>query len=184
MVKGPGARPSRDVRVVCVAGSPGCGKTSLCEALKEKLDKTLYRFVNLGDLIREKQLYTHWDDEMDCSIFDEELVVKELRRIVKKCDSDGVVGLVIDFHSVGFIPKKIVDTVLVLQVATDVLWVRLEARGYEAKKIQENVQAEIFMESFSEAVDQFGAEVVVQRISNTPHDIHENIEFLIGQIVK
>jgi adenylate kinase len=127
-------------------------------------------FLNIGDLIKEKKLYSEWDDEMNASIFDDELVADELKRIVKQCDMDGKKGLLVDFHSVGFIPKKLVDRVVAIRTDTDKLWLRLEKRGYKKSKIQENVQAEIFMESFTEAADEFGEDIVEEMSNNSIED--------------
>ena len=163
-------------KVVCITGTPGCGKTSLCLKLSKKLPNL--KFINIGDLISEKKLYDEWDDEMNCSIFDEKLVGKEISKIV----SESKHGIVFDFHSIGFIKPKLVDKVIVLQVETDVLWDRLEKRGYSEKKIQENVQAEIFMESYSEALEQFGEDKVQARPNNGVEErkviIKELVEFL------
>ena len=82
--------------VVCVTGTPGVGKTTVAGLVSEKLGTDKFEFVNLGDLIREKQLYTEWDDEMDCSILDEDLVEDEIRRIVSQQKQSGKKGLLID----------------------------------------------------------------------------------------
>ena len=151
-------------KVLCVTGTPGTGKTELCYILQQQLQNVL--FVNIGDLIREKELYSEWDDEMNCSIFDEKLVSREISKIVRKRN----VSVVLDFHSIGFIKSSLVDRVIVLQTDTNVLWKRLENRKYDEKKIKENVEAEIFMESFNEAIDQFGEEKVQLCVNNTPGD--------------
>ena len=166
----PEKKKKRTTRVVCATGTPGVGKTTICALVKDRLGTTEYEFLNIGDLIKEKKLYSEWDDEMNCSIFDEDKLVDELKSIVKDLSNRGIKGLLIDFHSVGFIPRKLVDHVVAIRTDTDQLWTRLEQRGYKEAKIKENVEAEIFMESMNEAVDQFGEERVEEIMNNTDSD--------------
>jgi adenylate kinase len=138
--------------------------------VKARLGTDDYEFLNIGDLIKEKKLYSEWDDDMNCSIFDEEKLVDELKRMVKDISIQGIKGLLIDFHSIGFIPRKLVDHVVAIRTDTEQLWTRLEKRGYKEAKIKENVEAEIFMESMNEAVDQFGEDKVEEIANNTESD--------------
>jgi adenylate kinase len=175
----PEKKEKRSIRVVCVTGTPGVGKTTACALVKEKLGEKEFEFVNIGDLIKEKKLYTEWDDEMNCSIFDDDLVGDELKRIVKEMGAKGKKGILIDFHSVGFMGKKLVDHVLVMRADTETLWTRLEARGYKEAKIKENVEAEIFMESMNDAVDRFDEGIVSEITNNTENDQ----KLVVGKIV-
>ena len=182
----PEKKEKRSIRVVCVTGTPGVGKTTACALVKEKLGQEDYEFLNIGDLIKEQKLYTEWDDEMNCSIFDDKLVGNELKRIVADLGKKSKKGVLIDFHSVGFMSKKLVDHVLVVRADTDKLWSRLEARGYKEAKIKENVEAEIFMESMNDAVDRFGNELVSEISNNTEEDrdrvVDKIVSLLTGSI--
>lgn len=169
----------REIKVFCVTGTPGTGKTTICGLVKEKLGTDEYLFINVGDLIKEKKLYTEWDDEMNCSIFDEDALESELKRAIKKAEKEGNKGLLIDFHSIGFIPRKLVDHVIVVRTETNVLWDRLEKRGYKEAKIKENVQAEIFMESYNEAIDQFDENIVEQRDNNTEDEMSATVKHIV-----
>jgi adenylate kinase len=174
----PDKKEKRTVRVVCVTGTPGVGKTTICGLVKARLGGEGFEFVNIGDLIKEKKLYSEWDDEMNCSIFDDKLVSSELKRMISELSREGKKGLLIDFHSLGFIPRKLVDHVVVVRTDTERLWTRLEQRGYKESKIKENVEAEIFMESFNEAIDKFGEEKVVERTNNTEQERDKIVEFV------
>ncbi len=68
--------PPPSLRIL-VTGTPGTGKSSLAEELGAALKIPV---VEVGDLIKENKLYEEWDDEMDCSIFDEDKVVAEVRK--------------------------------------------------------------------------------------------------------
>jgi adenylate kinase len=130
-----GVEKTRTIRVVCVTGSPGCGKTTLANKLESTLGKDEFEFVSVGSLISEKKLYSEWDDEMNCSIFDDDLVRKEVRRIITKGQKEGKKGVLLEFHSFSFLRKKMIDQIIVLRTDNNVLWTRLEKRGYNEKKI-------------------------------------------------
>ena len=172
----------RTVKVVCVTGTPGTGKTTICNKAMEMLDPSNFEYVNIGDLIKEKKLFAEWDDEMNCSIFDEDAIEAEIKAIVKSASRRKIVGLLLDFHSIGFIPSKLVDQVFVVRADTEVLWDRLKQRGYEDAKIQENVQAEIFMESMNEALDQFDEDIVEERTNNTLDEMKETLKRVMNAL--
>lgn len=169
----------RNVNVVCVSGTPGVGKTTVCLKVKEKLGTDKFEFVNVGDLIKEKQLFSEWDDEMNCSIFDENRVEEEILKIAREIENIGKQGLLIDFHSVGFLSTRFVDKVFVLSAETNILYGRLEKRHYSVDKIQENVQAEIFKESKCEAQDRFGEDIVVEMPNNTESDSGQIVDLIV-----
>jgi adenylate kinase len=172
-------REPRKIKVFCLTGTPGTGKTTICGLVKEHLDTDDYLFINVGDLIKEKKLYTEWDDDMNCSIFDEDALGAELKRTIKKADKEGKKGILIDFHSIGFIPRKLVDNVIVVRTETNLLWERLAKRGYKEAKIKENLEAEIFMESYNEAIDQFDEDIVGQRDNNTEDDMSATVKHIV-----
>lgn len=70
-------------------------------------------------------------------------------------------GIVIDFHTSGFFPERVrqsislvewFDLVVLLRTNNTVLFDRLQARGYTQKKISENVECEIFEVSKEEVM--------------------------------
>ena len=175
-------KEKRTVRVVCVTGTPGVGKTTVCALVKDRLGDEKFQFLNIGDLIKERKLYSEWDDEMNCSIFDDKKVKNELKSIIADAPEKGIKGILIDFHSVGFIPRKLVDKVFAIRADTNKLWSRLEARGYKEVKIKENVEAEIFMESLNEAMDQFGEDVVEECENNSEADRDEIVDRICSSL--
>jgi adenylate kinase len=52
----------------------------------------------------------------------------------------------------------------------------LEKRGYPLKKIQENVQCEIFQTILDEATESYKPEIVFELQSNTPEQMESNIQ--------
>ena len=58
---------------ILVTGTPGTGKTSLCEAIASA---TGYNHINIGTWVKDKGLHSGWDEEFDCHILDEDKVLQ------------------------------------------------------------------------------------------------------------
>lgn len=56
---------------ILITGTPGTGKTTMSSALAEA---TQLRHVNIGELVKEKNLHDGWDEEFECHIINEDLV--------------------------------------------------------------------------------------------------------------
>ena len=56
---------------ILMTGTPGTGKTTTSSALAES---TQLRHINIGDLVKEKNLHDGWDDDLDCYVINEDLV--------------------------------------------------------------------------------------------------------------
>lgn len=57
---------------ILVTGTPGTGKTTTSSALAEA---TQLRHICVGDLVREKNLHDGWDNEFECYLINEDLVL-------------------------------------------------------------------------------------------------------------
>ena len=157
---------------IVITGTPGCGKTNLASEIAKAVPGTVH--VDLSRVIKEKKLYTEWDDELNASILDEELVADYIDELYEERMDTG--GIILDFHSVGFLPSDFFDRVFVLRCETAALWDRLLARGYPKHKIEENIDCEIFGSSLDEAMEIFSH---VQEISsNTPEDAAANLKLI------
>ncbi|EZG71057.1 putative adenylate kinase [Gregarina niphandrodes] len=132
---------------VLVTGVPGAGKTTLAEALETAWQAER---VDVAKLIQEQHLYSEFDTERNCTVYDADAVYDELDALV----ASG--GVIVDFHSVDFMAlRRWFDLLVVLHVPTDVLWERLENRGYNEAKIAENVECEIMREIDNEVEEYF-----------------------------
>jgi len=150
---------------ILVTGTPGVGKTTLCEAIAEA---TGLRHLEVSKLVKDEKLYKEWDVEMDCSIFDEEMLCDALEPILENG------GCLVDFHSSSFMDDQWYDMAIVLRADTNTLWGRLEKRRYPQEKIQGNVEAEIFQTCLEEARELFEESSV--EIVELPHDSIEQLE--------
>ena len=173
---------SLTTKVIAITGTPGCGKTTLANTLQSKSPGDIFEVVNIAELIKSRKLYSEWDDEMNCSIFDAKRVRKEIEKIVSDAKQAGKSAVILEFHSLDFLRKKSLDKVFVLRTDTEKLWERLELRNYSERKIKENVEAEIFMECLNDCQDKFGPDSVVCLYSNTEDDVNRNIATIIGFI--
>lgn len=55
-------------------------------------------------------------------------------------------------------------------------------RGYTGKKLEDNVQCEIFQTILEEARNAYKAEIVHELPSNTPEDLEENLDKILAWI--
>lgn len=71
MAQNGGGRKKRERPNILITGTPGTGKTTMSAALAEA---TNLRHINVGDLVKEKNLHDGWDDEFDCYVINEDHV--------------------------------------------------------------------------------------------------------------
>ncbi|XP_028397464.1 adenylate kinase isoenzyme 6-like isoform X1 [Dendronephthya gigantea] len=152
---------------ILITGTPGTGKTVLGMELSKR---TEMNYVNVGDLAKENNFYEGWDEERDCHVIDEDRVLDELEDIM------GEGGNIIDYHACEFFPERWFDIVFVLRTDNTVLYNRLEKREYSEKKIQENVECEIFQSILEEARESYSTDIVHECVSNTPEEMERNLD--------
>ncbi|KAI3876879.1 hypothetical protein MKW92_031995 [Papaver armeniacum] len=154
---------------ILVTGTPGTGKTTTSSLLS---DATGFRHINIGDLVKEKNLHDGWDDELECHIINEDLVCDELEDIMEQG------GNIVDYHGCDFFPERWFDRVVVLQTDNSVLYDRLSSRGYMGSKLTNNIECEIFQVLLEEARSSYPEDIVVPLVSNCIDDISKNVTTL------
>jgi adenylate kinase len=85
-------------------------------------------------------------------------------------------GYILDWHACDLFPRSWIDLVVVLRCNSTVLYDRLTARNYSAKKLEENIDAEIMQVLLEEAREGFDEEIVVELQSDSLEDIDGNVE--------
>ncbi|KAF7831506.1 adenylate kinase isoenzyme 6-like protein [Senna tora] len=154
---------------ILVTGTPGTGKTTMCSALAEAIH---LRHINIGELVKEKNLHDGWDDELDCYVINEDLVCDELEDTMEEG------GNIVDYHGCDFFPVRWFDIVVVLQTDNSVLYDRLSKRGYSESKLSNNFECEIFQVLLEEAKESYPEERVLALKSDTIEDISRNVATL------
>src|SRR5688572_23444655 len=104
---------------VLITGTPGTGKTTLAEDFDNSSGLT---HLNIGNLVKEKNLHDGWGEKFECTLFNEDKVCDEIEAAMDQG------GNVVDFHSCDFFPERWFDLVIVLRTDNNVLYPRLEGR--------------------------------------------------------
>ncbi|KAI4308283.1 hypothetical protein L6164_031373 [Bauhinia variegata] len=154
---------------ILVTGTPGTGKTTMSTALAEA---TQLRHINIGDLVKEKNLHDGWDNDLECYIINEDLVCDELENTMEEG------GNIVDYHGCDFFPERWFDCVVVLQTDNPVLYDRLFKRGYSESKLSNNIECEIFQVLLEEAKESYPQDRVIALKSDTIEDIDRNVSSL------
>jgi adenylate kinase len=160
---------------ILVTGTPGTGKTSLCQMLQDELGLT---HVDIGKVVKEEKFFSEYDATYGSNMMDEDdedRLLDYLEPIMMRG------GVVCDFHSSNLFPRRWFGCVLVLRVDTDKIFDRLTARGYSEEKRAENLEAEIQGVCEDEARESYHESCVVVRPSNELTDLLGIVE-LVGKI--
>ncbi|KAG9304990.1 hypothetical protein G9A89_007393 [Geosiphon pyriformis] len=155
----------RNLPNILITGTPGTGKTTLSELTSQQ---TGFIYINVGQLVKERSLHQGYDQEFESYTLDDDRVIDEMEELVS------IGGNIVDFHSCELFPERWFDLVLVLRTDNTVLYDRLVARGYNQRKITENIDCEIFQVILEEAKDSYASEIVVELQSNTVDDMESN----------
>tara|TARA_B100000925_G_scaffold285505_1_gene261929 strand:- start:130 stop:618 length:489 start_codon:yes stop_codon:yes gene_type:complete len=114
----------RGVISIGVVGTPGCGKTTLCESLDIPT-------ITVRDLAEEKECLGEISSDGVAEV--------DVQKLAKLWENPSELTLY-DGHLAHHLP---VDALIVVRCKPDELKARLEARGYAAKKVQDNVEVEM-----------------------------------------
>lgn len=159
---------------VLITGTPGTGKTSLATLIAERLGDGA-KHVNVGEVAQQSKCYEGRDEELDTNILDEDKLLDILETVFQEAEDDNI-SCVADFHVCEIFPERWFDLVLVLRTRTEVLYDRLQARGYNDKKRDENMQSEIMQVILDEARESYDPAIVHEVPSNTLEDMESNVQ--------
>lgn len=160
---------------ILITGTPGVGKSTLCKMLAQRVESLTW--INIGDFAKANDALGEWDEEFSCHVLDEDKVVDELEDAMAKG------GVVIDHHVTDFFPERWFDIVFVLRTENSVLYDRLSGgRGYTGKKLENNMDSEIFQTILDEAKESYKEEIVHELQSNEDKDVESNAERIVAWI--
>jgi adenylate kinase len=164
-------------KVILVTGAPGVGKTTVSNKLASRLTAS---YIGVTELVKKENLITSVDEARQTLIADTDKVSKRIQEILKS--SEG--SIIIEGHYVvDVVPKKDVDTVFVLRRDPSELKDVLEKRGFEGKKLWENIAAEILDVCLLDALSACGAEKVceIDVSGKTVEDVVQEIITMLGK---
>lgn len=150
---------------ILISGTPGVGKSSLASVLAQK---TGLVWLNVGQFAKDNNCLGDWDPEYECHEMDEDKVLDLLEQKQKAG------GLIVEHHVTDLFPERWFDIIFVLRTNNTNLYDRLNARGYNKKKLEENLQCEIFQTILDEAKASYREELVHELPSNTQEDQESN----------
>lgn len=145
--------------IVSITGTPGTGKTEVARILAEYLQ---WRFVDLNELAKKKDLLKGYDKKRKCDIVDLRGLGREVKALAEK------ESLVIESHYAHDMPC---DMVFVLRASPNELRHRLEKKGWDKEKIEENVMCEIMDVCFQEALEKGRKAVNIDTTGKKPDKI-------------
>jgi len=139
-----------------VTGTPGVGKTVVSSLLASKLNAF---HIDLGELVKLEKLWSDMDKTRDTLIADMPKLSKRVQDMIEHSKLD----IVLDGHyAVDVVPAKRVQVVFVLRREPDELRRSIRKRGFEGKKLKENLAAEVLDVCLYSAVKICGVEKVCE----------------------
>lgn len=85
-------------------------------------------------------------------------------------------GNIVEYHSCDFFPERWFDAVFVIQCNNTILYDRLQERGYNERKIKENIECEIFQMVLNEAKESYAEDIITPLQGESESDFVESIK--------
>ncbi len=150
------------MKVIIITGTPGTGKTALARYLAAKLG---FAYIDPVRMFK-REVSEGYDNIRRTSIVDQLKLRRSMAKLVRQ--SKNVKGLVIDSHMSHFLPGKYVSLCIVTRCSLKILKKRLELKGYNASKVRENIDAEIFEVCLQEALEMGHKPLVLETSRASP----------------
>ena len=153
------------MKVICISGTPGTGKTFLSKKLAKRLN---FYYIDINKVISKYKLSEGFDRKRRTKIIDinklNKALIKEINTAkkhingkfnkkiqIKPTKTKKYPGIIIDSHLSHYLPKKYVDFCIITKCDIKELNKRLRKKNFNKEKIKENLEAEIFDICCSEA---------------------------------
>jgi adenylate kinase len=140
---------------VLVTGTPGTGKTAVSKTLAELIGAA---YFSLNQFVITHRAYSSLDRQRHTRVVD----LERTRRLMTKALAKGKTMAIIDTHIPDAIPKSQVRMAIVLRCHPKTLERRLRKKGWSARKIRENVLAEILDSCYVSALGYYGGKKIAQ----------------------
>ncbi len=151
--------------LVAITGTPGVGKSTVSSILRND-----HNVIDIHSYAEEHGLFEEFDDEAGSYDVDVE-------RLNDSIMAEGITDTTfIDGHLSHFID---VDMIIVLRCDPKVIHERLKARGYDDRKISENVQTEVLDVILYESVESGIPTYEIDCTHMTPQDVASRITSIV-----
>ncbi|MCR6623355.1 MAG: adenylate kinase family protein [archaeon YNP-LCB-024-027] len=142
-------------KVIIIGGCPGTGKTSISRKLSETLNVP---YIDLSKFVIEENLFDSNDPERNSFIPNNNLLISKLLQKINESKT----LLIIEGHYADIVPPQYVLKAFVLRLHPKKLETVLRQRGWNEKKVYENVMAELLDTCLIDTIEQYGPEKVVE----------------------
>lgn len=132
-------------------------------------------YLGIGDIVENEKLCSGFDEDRNSIVAD----VRRVSRRIKKLVHDSTKTIIIEGHyAPDVIPAELVSSVFVLRRDPEKIKEVFEARGYNKKKISENMEAEMLDVCLTHAINKYGVEQV-DEIDVTKMTVSEVVEEIL-----
>lgn len=171
-------RARQEIKRILITGTPGTGKTTLCQEIEKHFPKVFV--LNVADLVKQdKSLQHSYDDVLKAYVMRESRVRRRVKSLTREHFED---VCLVECHAPGIFKRSMFDLAVVLTTDTAPLYDRLTKRGYNDEKMEENITAEIMNIGWEEAMDVFGHDSVIMLPNNTNEDVTINVQRVLQRI--
>lgn len=142
--------PMEAARIIIITGTPGAGKTTVAKELAARLSAEL---MSIGELVKRENLVAERDEERGTVVADIKRLRTRVKTLLRKVKKDIVVE---GHYAYDVVSKSANPYVFVLRRDPHDLEAALRRRGYDERKISENVAAEVLDVCLIGAMRRFG----------------------------
>ena len=153
------------IEMIIITGTPGTGKTSVAKELR----KLNFKIVDFDNEIKKCNLIIGYDKKRKSKIVDE----MGLSNCFKKYDK----RFVVESHLSHFINPKYVETSVVLKCNPKELRGRLKKKGWNKRKIEENIESELMDICLNESIENGHKPIVIDTTNKKPSEIAKIIMY-------
>jgi adenylate kinase len=159
-------------RIIVITGTPGVGKTTIAKALAKRLNAL---YVSVGELVKDENLIVGVDEDRNTLIADLKRLTRRINTIILQASQDVIVE---GHYASDVLQKNLVSFAFVLRKNPEDLKMILEKKGFEEKKILENIASELLDVCLINTINNYGEDIV-----NEIDVSQQSVEEVINEII-